>query len=308
MLISSAPGSWIIVTAAPAFKSRPLVISLAALFVAMVSVQAGAAIAKGLFPSVGVAGATTLRLSLAGILLFAVFRPWRVRPSAREACNIIIYGAATGCMNFCFYSALSRIPLGPAVALEFTGPLGLAMAMSRRPIDFLWIALAALGLAALLPTGLGSAHLSGEGIAFALAAGVFWALYIVFGRRAGTARGGATVALGTAVGALVVTPVGLAQAGARLLDPSILPAALGVAFLSSALPYSLEMFAMTRLPTRTFGVLLSGEPALGALSGWCLLGETLTGVQWAAIASIMIATAGSAASSRPAPQPAPLQE
>jgi inner membrane transporter RhtA len=172
----------------------------------------------------------------------------------------------------------------------------------------LWIATAAAGLAALMPVGLGSAHLSGAGIAFALAAGFFWALYIVFGRRAGSARGGATVAIGTAVGALVVTPVGLAQAGAALFAPSILPAAFGVAVLSSALPYSLEMFAMTRLPTRTFGVLLSAEPALGALSGWCFLGETLTWVQWAAIASIMAATAGSAASSRSTPQPAPLQE
>jgi inner membrane transporter RhtA len=308
MLISRAFRSWIIVTAPPAFKSRPLVISLAALLVAMVSVQAGAAIAKGLFPAVGVAGATALRLVLASILLFIVWRPWRMRPNGREARNIVIYGIATGCMNFCFYSALSRIPLGIAVALEFTGPLGLAMATSHRAIDFLWIATAALGLAALLPTGLGSAHLSGAGIAFALAAGFFWALYIVFGRRAGTARGGAAVAIGTAVGALVVTPLGIAHAGAALIAPSILPAAFGVAVLSSALPYSLEMFAMTRLPTRTFGVLLAGEPAFGALSGWCLLGETLTWVQWAAIASIMVATAGSAVSSRSALQPAPLQE
>jgi inner membrane transporter RhtA len=308
MLISSTFGSPIIVTAPPAIKSAPLLISLSALFIAMVSVQVGAAIVKGLFPAVGVAGATTLRLALASILLFLFWRPWRMRPSAREARNIVIYGVATGCMNFCFYSALSRIPLGIAVALEFTGPLGLALATSRRGVDFLWIATAAAGLAALMPVGLGSAHLSGAGIAFALAAGFFWAIYIVFGRRAGTARGGATVAVGTAVGALVVTPVGLAQAGAALFAPSILPAALGVAVLSSALPYSLEMFAMTRLPTRTFGVLLSAEPALGALSGWCFLGERLTWVQWAAIASIMIATAGSAASSRSAPQPAPLQE
>jgi inner membrane transporter RhtA len=229
----------IIVTPSPAFKSHPLVISVAVLIVAMVSVQVGAAIVKSLFPAVGVAGATTLRLLLASFLLFAVWRPWRMRPSKREAGNIVIYGIATGCMNFCFYSALSRIPLGVAVALEFTGPLVLSMATSRRAIDFLWIAMAALGLGALLPVGRGAAHLSGVGIAFALAAGFFWALYIIFGRRAGTAQGGATVAIGTAIGALVVTPAGIAQAGAALFAPSILPAALGVAALSCALPYSL---------------------------------------------------------------------
>jgi inner membrane transporter RhtA len=304
MLISRTSELRIIVTPAPAFKSQPLVLPIVLLVVAMVSIQGGAALAKSLFPAVGVAGATTLRLILASILLFMVWRPWRLRPSGREVRSIVIYGVATGCMNFCLYSALSRIPLGIAVALEFTGPLGLAMATSHRAIDFLWIALAVLGLVALLPVGLGSAHLSSAGIAFAFAAGIFWALYIVFGRRSGAAQGGATVALGCAVGALVVTPVGLVQAGAGLFAPSVLPVALGVALLSSALPYSLEMFAMVRMPTRTFGVLMSGEPALAALSGWCFLGERLTWVQWAAIMSIMVASAGSAASSRSAPLPA----
>ncbi len=288
------------------FKSpalRAALVPLAALLVAMVSVQIGAALVKGLFPRVGVAGATTLRLALASVMLLAVWRPWRRLPKARETRSLLIYGVAMGVMNLCFYSALARIPLGIAVALEFSGPLAVAMAASRRAVDFVWIALAALGLVALLPLGLAHEPLSPAGIAFALAAGACWALYIVFGQKAGSLHGGMTTALGTVIGALVITPFGLAQAGGALLDPRILPVACGVALLSSALPYSLEMFALTRLPTRTFGVLMSGEPALGALSGWCFLNERLSLLQWAAVASIMLASAGSAVTSRRAPPP-----
>jgi len=280
-----------------------MLVPLAALLVAMVSVQTGAALVKGLFPRVGVAGATTLRLALASVMLLAVWRPWRRLPKARETRSLLIYGVAMGIMNLCFYSALARIPLGIAVALEFSGPLAVAMAASHRAVDFAWVALAALGLVALLPLGLAHEPLSPAGIAFALAAGGCWALYIVFGQKAGSLHGGMTAALGTVIGALVIIPFGLAQAGAALLDPGLLPIACAVALLSSALPYSLEMFALTRLPTRTFGVLMSGEPALGALSGWCFLHEHLSLVQWAAVASIMLASAGSTITSRRAAPP-----
>jgi inner membrane transporter RhtA len=157
--------------------------------------------------------------------------------------------------------------------------------------------MAALGLLALLPLGFGAATLPAAGVAYALGAGFFSALYIFFGRKAGAAHGGQTTALGMVVGAIVVVPVGAAQAGTALLSPALLPAALGVALLSSALPYSLEMLAMPRLPTRTVGVLMSLDPALGALSGLVFLGERLSWIQWAAIASIMAASAGSAATS-----------
>jgi inner membrane transporter RhtA len=305
---SDVPAELIIVTPSFRFKSpskalRAMLVPLAALLVAMVSVQTGAALVKGLFPRVGVAGATTLRLALASVMLLAVWRPWRRLPKARETRSLLIYGVAMGVMNLCFYSALARIPLGIAVALEFSGPLAVAMAASHRAVDFAWVALAALGLVALLPLGLAHEPLSPAGIAFALAAGGCWALYIVFGQKAGSLHGGMTAALGTVIGALVIIPFGLAQAGAALLDPGLLPIACAVALLSSALPYSLEMFALTRLPTRTFGVLMSGEPALGALSGWCLMHEHLSLVQWAAIASIMLATAGSAITSRRAAPP-----
>jgi inner membrane transporter RhtA len=270
------------------------------LIIAMVSFQLGATIAKQLIPAVGASGATALRLALSALMLAAVWRPWRVRPNRRELRAIIAYGLAMGWMNFFFYQSLRTLPLGISVALEFAGPLAVAMLASRRPIDFLWIALAALGLVALLPLGLDSKPLAPVGVVYSLAAGLCWALYIIFGQKAGAAHGGQTAALGTLVGAVVIVPIAVAQVGVRLLSPALLPAALAVALLSSALPYSLEMFALTRLPTRTFGVLMSLDPALGALAGLCLLGEQLTLLQWAAIGSIILASAGSAATSTPA--------
>jgi inner membrane transporter RhtA len=273
---------------------------IAVLIAAMFCFQLGAVVAKGLFPAVGAAGTTALRLGLAALMLLAVWRPWRLRLQRREMRVILAYGLALGCMNFCFYLSLRSIPLGIAVALEFGGPLALAMAASRRAVDFVWILMAALGLLALLPMGLGSKALDGAGVAYALAAGVFWAFYIFFGRKAGAAHGGQTTALGMSVAAILIVPIGAAQAGAALLSPAILPAALGMAVLSSALPYSLEMLAMSKLPTRTVGVLMSLDPALGALSGMFFLGEHLNWVQWLAVAAIMAASAGSAATSRDA--------
>jgi inner membrane transporter RhtA len=284
-------------------KTDTAAVPIAVLIVAMVCFQVGAAMAKGLFPAVGAAGAATLRLALASIMLWAAWRPWRVRLSAREIRVIVFYGLALGWMNFFFYQSLRTIPLGIAVALEFTGPLGLAMVASRRAIDFLWILMAALGLLALLPPGLASKPLDVLGVGCALAAGLCWALYIFYGRQAGAAHGGQTTALGMLIGAIAIAPIGAAVSGVQLVSPAILPAALGVALVSSALPYSLEMLAMPRLPTRTVGVLMSLDPALGAVSGLCFLGESLSWIQWAAIAGIMAASAGSAATSRtPIPQ------
>jgi len=278
-------------------KIYPIAAPIAALLAAMACFQLGAVLAKGLFPRVGALGVAAQRLAIASILLFAVWRPWRMRFTRKQARTIVIYGLAMGWMNFFFYLSLRQIPLGIAVALEFSGPLAVAMLASRRPIDFLWILMAALGLAALLPLGLSPGALPPLGIAYGLAAGVCWALYIVFGRRAGAAHGGQTTAVGTFIGAVIIVPIGIAQSGVQLFSAASLPTAIGIAVLSSALPYSLEMFAMPRLPTRTFGVLMSLDPAFGALSGLCFLGEHLNLIQWAAIASIMAASAGSASMS-----------
>jgi inner membrane transporter RhtA len=272
----------------------------------MLCFQVGAALAKGLFPLIGASGTVALRLGISAVLLVAVWRPWRVRLSFKDWPIIVLYGLSMGCMNFLFYVSLSYIPLGIAVALEFTGPLGLAMLASRRPLDFLWIALAVLGLLPLMPFKAGD-PLPAIGVLCALAAGLCWALYIVFGRRAGAAHGAQTTALGTVVGAIAIVPVGVAQHGMSILDPHILPVAIAVAVLSSALPYSLEMFALPRIATQTFGVLMSLDPVLAALSGMLFLGERLTLIQWSAVICIMVASGGSAATSKmPAPPKAPM--
>jgi inner membrane transporter RhtA len=282
--------------------STPPILPIAALIAAMISLQLGAALAKSLFPAVGAEGAAALRLALAAPMLLAYWRPWRMHPARGEGCEgraLLIYGLAMGFMNLAFYSALRTVPLGIVVAVEFTGPLAVAMAASRRAVDFLWVALAAAGLLALLlPRGASPAALDPRGIAFALAAAGCWALYIVYGRRAGAAHGGRTTALGMAIAALAVIPIGIAHAGAHLLLPALLPTAVAVALLSSALPYSLEMFSLTRMPTRTFGVFMSVEPALGALAGLAFLGERLSALQWGAVACVMVASAGSAATGR----------
>ena len=280
--------------------SYPAAVPILLQTIAMLSFQAGAALAKGLFPLVGAAGTTALRLSLAALMLSVLWRPWRMRFTLREGRVILVYGIAMGCMNLLFYSSLERIPLGIAVALEFTGPLAVAMAASRKPVDFFWILLTAAALLALLPlrTSVGPQALAPSGILMALGAGACWALYILAGRRAGASHGGQTTAIGVLIATCIILPVGLAQNGLQLFAPALLPTALGMAVLSSALPYSLEMYAMPRIPTLTFGVMMSGDPALAALAGWVFLAERLTWVQWLAVIGIVVASAGSAATSR----------
>ncbi len=284
---------------APAKLRMPL-LPFVAVLAAMLSIQCGASFAKRMFPLVGAQGITALRLGIAALLLAILFRPWRVRLSRATAWPMIGYGVALGSMNLMFYLALRTVPLGIAVAIEFTGPLAVAMLSSRRALDFAWIALAVAGLIVLLPIGRSIHAVDPTGAAFALGAGGGWALYILFGQRAGAAHGGQAVAIGTAIAALVTIPIGVAHAGAGLFAPPILLDGLVVAILSSALPYSLEMFALTRLPTRTFGTLMSAEPAIGALAGLAFLSESLTTLQWLAIGAVMLAAAGSALTAGPA--------
>jgi inner membrane transporter RhtA len=268
--------------------------------VAMASVQGGASLAKQLFPAVGAAGTSALRLLLATMILAAVWRPWRARGITRaEWRTLALYGASLGGMNLTFYLALERLPLGVAVAIEFTGPLAVAVLASRRAVDLLWAALAAVGIVLVLPFVPGAADLDPLGVVWALIAGACWGVYILQGKRAGaTLHAGTATAIGMAIASLVAIPFGVASAGARLLDLAILPLALAVALLSSAIPYSLEMIGLKRLPPHTFGVLMSLEPALAALSGRLFLAERLTVTQWAAIACVMVASAGSTLSAR----------
>ena len=270
-----------------------------ALVAGIVSLCVGTAFAKQLFPLIGAAGTTAYRVGFAALLLCAVWRPWRWRLSPRGAGTLALYGAVLGAMNLLFYLSLRTIPLGIAVAIEFTGPLAVALLASRRPADSLWIGLAAIGLALLLVPGWPAAApealrpLDPTGLACVLGAALCWALYIVFGQRAGRLHGGQVVSLGMGVAALVVLPVGIAEAGAALLDPRLIGLGLAVAILSSALPYSLEMVALKRLPRQTFGVLLSLEPAVAALAGLAILGERLSLPDALAVACIVAASAGS---------------
>ena len=270
---------------------------IAALVAGMVSIQSGASFAKLLFPVVGAPGVTLLRVGFSALILLAVWRPWRRSLDRRDAGVIALYGAALGIMNLLFYMALRTVPLGIAVAIEFTGPLGVALFGSRRAIDFAWIGLAVLGLGLLLPIA-GAEAIDPVGAAFALGAGLAWALYIVFGQRAGRAGGGQAVSLGMVAAAIAVAPFGLVEAGADLLVPATLLTGLAIAILSSALPYSLEMYALQRMPREVFGVLMSLEPAIAALAALGLLGERLTPVQWLAVACVIAASAGITVSGR----------
>ncbi len=279
---------------------RPaLLVPIALLVVAMTSIQSGASLAKNLFPLVGAEGTTALRLVLGAIILSLVMQPWRARLDLRKCHALLAYGLALGGMNLLFYMSLQSIPLGIAVALEFTGPLALALFSSRRLLDFVWVILAIAGLWLLLPTGATQSAIDPLGAGLALGAGVCWSLYIIFGQKAGAQHGRHTVALGTWVAALLVLPVGLWHAGGDLFDLDLLPIALGVAVMSSALPYSLEMIALTRMPARTFSVLMSLEPAIAALCGLIFLGEKLLWGQWLAVAAIIIASTGTAATIKP---------
>jgi inner membrane transporter RhtA len=259
-----------------------------ALLGSMASIQLGAALAQSLFPAIGAQGTTALRVTMAALILLAIHRP---SPRALD-CTIVLYGLSLGVMNLLFYLSLRTVPLGVAVAVEFTGPLALSALSHRGRLDILWLVLAAGGLIALAPFGSGA--VDPAGLLLALGAGLFWALYILFGQKAGQGDAGVATSLGMAVAALVALPFGVMYAGSALIAPAHLPIALAVAVLSSALPYSLEMFALTRLPRPTFGTLMSLEPAAGAIAGWVLLGQHLTLRQDLAIVAIIAASCGAA--------------
>jgi len=274
----------------------PSILPFVALTSSLVSLTAGASLAKQLFPAVGAQGATALRLGFAALMLCLIFRPWRLRTAG--SCKVlIVYGLMLGAMNLSFYLALAYIPLGIAIAFELTGPLAVALLTSRRGADFVWIALAVAGLVLLLPLDADSA-LDWRGIVLALTAGLFWAGYILAGRIAGRLHGAAASAYATGVAALLVVPVGLAHAGLSLFDPHILILGIAMAAISSAIPYALESYALRVLPPNTFSTFLSAEPAIGALMGFIFLGEALKPLQLIAILIVVVASAGTALSAR----------
>ncbi|MFM7024762.1 MAG: EamA family transporter [Limnohabitans sp.] len=281
------------------FPVRPV----AALMGSLLSLCIGTSFARTLFAEMGAEGISAYRIGLAALLLIVVLRPWRRRWQWADLPPLALYGATLGTMNLLFYLAIGRIPLGLAIAIEFTGPLAVALWTSHRTLDLLWVALAGAGLALLLPVqGLQAANaLDPIGVAFALSAGLCWALYIVFGQHVARRYGRDATPVGMLAAALIVVPVGLAQSGIGLLRLDWLWPGLVVAALSSALPYALEMYALNHLPKRSFSILLSLEPAVGAVAGWVLLSEVLSAAQWLAIALVMTASMGSAWSVRVSP-------
>lgn len=272
--------------------ARPHLLPYAALLGAIVTLYVGTSFAKTLFPLVGPQGVTAYRVVFAALILQLIWRPWRHPISRADLGKVALYGAVVGTMNLVFYMAIRTIPLGLAIAIEFVGPLMVAVASSRKLIHFVWIGLAVLGLALLLPIDPHAARLDPLGVGFASAAAVLWALYIILGKRTGHLHAGRTVALGMTAGALIVAPIGVVSAGAALLQPRLLGLGLVVAVLSSAIPYSLEMIALRGIPKRSFSVMLSLEPAAGALAGLVILHERLVLTQWLAIAAIVAASAG----------------
>jgi inner membrane transporter RhtA len=271
----------------PVSRERAAAVSL--VLAATVSPQVGAAFAVTLFDELGPAGAAFLRLAFAAIVVWAIWRP-RLIGDLRLAGA---FGVALALMNWSFYEAIERIPLGVAVTIEFAGPLLVAVIGSRRPLDGVWIALAAAGIVLLVEPGGGP--LDAAGVGFALAAGACWMAYIYLSQRTGAAfPGGSGLALAMAVGALILLPAGVIQAEGALAEPDLLGSALVVALASSVLPYSLELEALRRLPAAVFGVLLSLDPAVAVLAGFVVLDQDLGARELLAIAMVIVASAGAA--------------
>jgi threonine/homoserine efflux transporter RhtA len=307
LALAEAPGSY---GAAGRAARRARTLSLgsvpppAMILLGIVSVQVGAGLAKHLFERLPPTSVVSVRL-LASALVLGFLARKGLRTILRDhswtsLAVVAGYGVALAGMNFAFYQALSRIPLGVAVTIEFLGPLSVAIVGSRRPRDLLWVALAGAGVV-MLARGGGDVNLAG--IVFALVAAVGWACYILLTAATGRRIPGTTgLALASIIGTLVMLPGGVAAGGGAVFDPWLLLIGLAVGLLSSVIPYSLELEALRRVPARVFGILMSLEPAVAALVGVVVLGEVLSGRRWVAIACVIVACAGATRSRKDPPQ------
>lgn len=262
------------------------------LFGSIASVQFGSAFADKLFAQAGPGGVVLLRLAMSAVLLLAVSRPSLRGRTRADLAAAIAFGIVLGSMNWSFYEALNRLPLGVAVTIEFVGPLAVAVGGSRRALDLVWVALAGAGVALLALRG-DHHDISTLGVLLALIAGSCWAAYILLSKRVGAsfaALDGLAIALG--IGTLLVIPAGVVEGGAALGHPGVLAGGLAVALLSSLIPYSLEIVALRRLRASTFGLLMSLEPAVAALAGVIVLGQQLTGVVLLALVMVVTASVG----------------
>lgn len=280
-------------TAQPASPAGVL-LPLLAMLGAMAGFQVGASFAMQLFPAVGPLGAATLRLVLGSAMLIALARPWRTFPRGAPLGPLLGVGVATAAAMTFFYLSIDRLPQGVAVSLQFLGPLTIAIVGSRRPVDLLWAGLAAGSVWLLVGIGSFGRPLDPVGLLFALGAAAGWGAYIVFGRAAGQLYGPSTASMAAGIAALVVLPFGAVGVGQGLLKVSILPLAVLVALLSTALPFMLEFYALRRMPVRTFAVFTSLEPAIGVLSAFVLMQQSLTALQMGGVALVMLAAGGAA--------------
>jgi inner membrane transporter RhtA len=273
---------------------KPLNIpAVPAVILAVISFQGGASLAKGLFPVLGAASTTLIRVGLSAVILMAVNRPNVRNLTPQQWKAVIPYGVILGAMNLIFYLAIDRIPLGLGVTLEFLGPLMVAVFGSRRAMDVLWVLLAAAGIVLIAPWDTKS--VDPIGVILALLAGAFWAAYILLGARTSKVLNDRdAVTIGMVFGTLVVLPFGIGSGGLSRLTPAMSLTGIGLALLSSAIPFTLEMSALRRIPARTFSILLSLEPAVAALCGLVFLHEKLSFYEWIAVVLVVVASAGAA--------------
>ncbi|RZJ77810.1 EamA family transporter [Pedobacter agri] len=280
-------------------QSKIKISPVPAVLLSIISVQCGAAIAKSLFPEIGAAATASLRIGLSAIILLVAFRPNLLALQAKQWKYVILYGLSLGAMNMVFYFAIERIPIGLGVTLEFVGPLILAIFSSKKALDFIWILLAAVGIALIAPWT--SNGLDLLGVLLALLAGGFWAAYIILGGRISKImKGGEAVAVGMLFASILILPFGIFGGGLNNLNPKLLGLGAALALLSSAIPFTLEINALKQLPARTFSILMSLEPAMAALAAYLFLKERLSITECIAVACVVIASAGSSYTSRKA--------
>lgn len=264
-------------------------------FGAQLSLNLGASFSKELFNNIGIFGVTSLRVFLSAVIIIILRKSWKRPVSISLWPSLIAYGLTLGLMNLSIYQAFARIPIGIATGIEVIGPISIVMIGLKKKKDLIWIALAIFGLFLLLPFN-SKDGIDLLGILFSCVAATCWALYIVFGKNVADKLGRDSTGWGLIVASFLVVPLGIYKSGTIIFSPSIFFMGLLIAILSSAIPYSLEMEAMQRLPKNIFGIFLSASPAIAAVVGFFVLGETLTFVQWIAIGCIIFASAGSAMS------------
>lgn len=273
--------------------------AISAALTSILCVQGGASLAKKLFPILGPAGASSLRIGLSALLLLIINRPNFSALTKKQWLCCLGYGLSIGGMNLLFYFAIERVPLGLGVTVEFVGPLMLALFLSRRVLDVLWAILACIGILLIVPWKSNNVDLLGLGLAFM--AGMFWVGYIVMGSKVTQLIDGkVAVSVGTLFAAMLIVPVGIASGGLMHITPTLFFLGLAVAILSSALPFTLDLVAMKRMPAKSFSIFTSLHPAFAALSGLLFLGEALTMIQWLSIGCVVFASIGTVIASEKA--------